>query len=367
MKTTTDSLKVAIVAEELTQLGGSERVLDCLIELFPQAPIYTVVWDDQKTLGKYRGKDIRTSFIQKLPLGVKKYKWYLPLMPRAIERWRFDQYDLVLSVTSALVKGIKTKKPTIHICYCNTPTRYLWFDSRDYLKNAPIPKFVRPIMPWVLKSLRRWDLKACQRPDFYLANSENVRGRIKKYYQRDSISIFPPVEVNKFALSHERGKYYLIVSRLEPYKKVDLVIDTFKRLKLPLVIVGSGTRLEQYRRMTASNIKFVGRVDDKKLPLFYQNSIATIFPQDEDAGIVPLESMASGRPVIAFKKGGALESVIESKTGIFFEKQTVASLSAAIRKFQKITFDPKEIRAHAKKFDKDIFKQKIINFIESKN
>ncbi len=366
------NLKVAIVAEELTQLGGAERVLDCFIELFPKAPIYTIVWDDKKTSGKYRHKDIRTSFIQKMPLGVKKYKWYLPLMPLAIERLNLKNYDLVLSVTSALVKGVKTQKTTIHICYCNTPTRYLWFDSADYIKNAPIPFFIRPLMPIVLFFLRKWDLKASKRPDFYIANSINVQNRIKKYYHRDSFPIFPPVDIRRFrqpsitpGVIDERlkGKYYLIVSRIEPYKKVDLVIEAFKKMGLPLKIVGGGTRLDEYRSMKSGNIEFVGRATDEELVKFYQNSIATIFAQEEDAGIVPLESMAAGKPVIAFKKGGAVESIIDGKTGLFFDEQSIKAIIAAVKRFQKMKFNSKYIRNHAKKFTKEIFKEKITDFV----
>jgi len=369
------NLKVAIVTEELTQLGGAERVLDCFIEMFPKAPIYTIVWDDNKTGGKYRGKDIRTSFIQDLPFGTKKYKWYLALMPKAVESFDLKNYDLVLSVTSALIKGVKIKKPTIHICYCNTPTRYLWFDSADYLKNAPIPLFARPLMPMVLSYLKKWDLKASKRPDFYIANSVNVQQRIKKYYHRNSTPIFPPVDIVNFrpnsqvrpARSRKRsGKYFLLVSRIEPYKKVDLVVEAFKKLKLPLKVVGSGTRFEEYRKERSSNIEFIGRVDDESLAKYFQNAIATIFPQEEDAGIVPLESMACGRPVIAFGKGGALESIIDGKTGVIFYKQTVEGLISGVKKFQKIKFNPQEIRGQAVKFDKNLFKKKVLAYIIDK-
>jgi len=365
------NFKVAIVAEELTQLGGAERVLDCFIELFPKAPIYTIVWDDKKTNGKYQGKDIRTSFIQKLPFGMKKYKWYLPLMPWAIESFDLKNYDLVLSVTSALIKGVKTKRPTLHICYCNTPTRYLWFDSAEYIKNAPIPFFVRPLMPMVIKYLKKWDLKVSKRPDFYIANSINVQNRIKKYYHRDSTPIFPPVDTKNFRPDSKirparSGKYFLLVSRIEPYKKVDLVIGAFKKLNLPLKVVGGGTRLNEYKDISAKNIEFVGRVSDEKLAEYYQNSIATIFPQEEDAGIVPLESMVAGRPVIAYAKGGALESMVEGKTGVLFKEQTLAGLTKAIKKFQKMKFDAREIRSHAEKFDKTLFKKKILEYINSR-
>lgn len=358
------NMKVAIVAEELTQLGGSERVLDCFLEIFPQAPIYTIVWDDKKTSGKYRHKKIHTTFIQKMPFGVKKYKWFLPLMPWAIESFDLGDYDLVLSVTSALAKGVKTQKPTVHVCYCNTPTRYLWFDSASYIKNAPIPNFIRPLMPIVIKLLRKWDLKASKRPDFYITNSRNVQKKIRKYYNCDSFPIFPPVDIKRFRPKDNPGQYYLIVSRIEPYKKVDLTIEVFKKLKLPLKIVGSGTRFEEYSKDASDNIEFIGRIDDDKLASYYQNAIATIFPQEEDAGIVPLESMACGRPVIAFAKGGALESIIDGKTGIFFRKQTAQSLIEAVKCFQKIQFDSKFIRTHAEKFDKEIFKKKVLDYIK---
>ncbi len=357
---------MALVAEELTQLGGAERVLDCLIELFPKAPIYTLVWDDQKTFAKYHRKDIRPSFIQKLPLGIKKYKWYLPLMPWAVESFDLKNYDLIFSVTSALVKGVKTYQNQIHICYCNTPTRFLWFDSRDYIKNAPIPGFIRPLMPAVLWILRRWDLKASRRPDFYIANSANVRGRIKKFYHRDSAVIFPPVDTRQFRPVKKTGSFYLVVSRIEPYKKVDLVIKVFKKLGLPLKIVGDGTRLEEYRRNLPANIELVGRVSDAELTKYYQNAIATIFPQEEDAGIVPLESMACGTPVVALAKGGVLESVIDGRTGILFKKQTVSDLILAIQVFQNKKFNAKIIRTQAEKFAQDLFKRKVLGYIKNK-
>lgn len=364
------NLKVALVAEELTQLGGAERVLDCFIEMFSKAPIYTIVWDDKKTGGKYRGKDIRTSLIQKMPFGVKKYKWYLPLMPWAIESFDFRNYDLVLSVTSALVKGVRTHQKQTHICYCNTPTRYLWFDSADYIKNAPIPNFIRPLMPAVLWFLRRWDLKAAKGPDFFIANSENVQKRIKKYYDRDSSPIFPPADIRKFRPLKTAGQYYLVVSRIEPYKRVEMVIEAFKKLQLPLKIVGAGTRATEYRKNLSENIELVGRVDDQKLAWYYQNAIATIFPQEEDAGIVPLESMACGRPVIAYAKGGVLESVIDGKTGVLFRSQTVAGLVDAIKRFQKGmrlgNFSARLICKQAEKFDKTLFKRKIIEYIVNK-
>lgn len=364
------NLRIAIVTEELTQLGGAERVLDCFIELFPHAPIYTIVWNDKKTDRKYHNKEIHTTFIQKMPFGIKKYKWYLPLMPRAIERLNLKNYNLIISSSSALIKGVKTNKNQLHICYCHTPPRYLWIETKSYLNTAPIPFFVRPLMPTVLSYLRKWDLKASKRPNFYIANSVNVQNRIKKYYNRDSMPIFPSVDTIKFRPNSQvrparSGNYYLLVSRIEPYKKVDLVIEAFKKLNLPLKVVGAGSRFDEYKSIKAKNIEFVGLVSDEKLVKYYQNSIATIFPQEEDAGIVPLESMATGRPVIAYGKGGALESVIDGKTGVLFQEQTVDGLISALKKFQKITFNAQEIRKQALKFDQTLFKKKILAYINS--
>ena len=358
--------KIAIVVEELTQLGGAERILDYILEEFPKSPIFTIVFDKEKTLHKYDKFDVRPSFIQNLPFGKIRYKWYLALMPLAIESFELDDFDVVLSITSALVKGVKTGSKTLHVCYCNTPTRYLWVESKSYLKTAPIPNFVKPIMPLVLNLLKKWDLKASKRPDYFIGNSENVKKRIKKYYDRDSEAIFVPVDCQQFRICHTKGKYFLVVSRLEPYKKVELVIKAFKKLKLPLKIVGSGTKFEEFKKSLPKNIELIGRVPDEKLAKIYENSIATIFPQEEDAGIVPLESMSSGRPVVAYGKGGALETVIEGKTGILFEKQTVDNLIKAVKKFQKMKFDSKVIRRQAEKFDKGVFKDKVFSYIVSK-
>lgn len=358
--------KIAIVVEELTQLGGAERLLDYYLEMFPKAPVFTIVWDKEKTLHKYDKFDVRPSFIQKLPFGSKRYKWYLTLMPKAVESFDLKDFDVVFSITSALVKGVKTSSKTLHICYCNTPTRWLWTDSENYVRNAPIPFFARPVMPALIARLRQWDIKASKRPDYFIANSENVKKRIKKYYNRESDPIFVSVDAKKFKISKNLGRYYLVVSRLEPYKKVEMVIEAFEKLKLPLKIVGSGTKFEALKQSVPKNIELIGRVSDEKLAKIYANAIATIFPQEEDAGIVPLESMAAGRPVIAYARGGALETVIEGKTGILFQKQTVEGLIAAVQKFQKVKFNPHLIRAHSLKFDKELFKKKILEYTVSK-
>lgn len=359
-----EDIKIALVNEELTQLGGAERVLDVLLEMFPTAPIFTLVWDKVKTRHKYDKFDVRTSFIQKMPFGVKKYKFYLPLIPLAIEKLDLKEYDFIISGASALIKGVKTNKNQIHLCYCHTPPRYLWIESKSYIKNAPIPFFIRPFMPLVLFFLRRWDLKASKRPDFYLANSKNVQTRIQKYYGRSSEILYPPIETEKFNIADKTDDYFLLVSRIEPYKKVDMVVEVFNQLDKKLKIVGSGTRKEKLSQGANDNIEFIGRVSDKDLPALYEKAHAFIFPQEEDFGITALESMAAGRPVIAYKKGGALETMVEGQTGEFFYPQTAKALIEVIKKFNNSKYNPSKIRAHAQKFDKAIFKTKLSAYIK---
>jgi len=359
-------LKVALIVEELTQLGGAERVLDAFLEIFPQAPVYTLVWNRERTQHHYDQLDIKPSFIQKMPLATKRYKWYLPLMPWAVESFDLKNYSLVISITSALAKGVKTTNRQIHICYCNTPTRWLWTDSASYVRNAPIPFFIRPLMPAILWWLRRWDLKVAKRPDFMIANSKNVQKRIKKYYKRDSTVIYPMVETTKFKPAGNFENYYLLVSRIEPYKKVDLVIKAFKGLKENLKIVGSGTKKEQMQMKATKNVEFLGRKSDEELAQLYAHAKAVIFPQEEDFGIVPIEAMAAGRPVIAYKKGGALETIIPGKTGEFFFPQTIKALRSLIQRFGPEKYNPAIIRKQAQKFDKTLFKRVVLEYIIDK-
>lgn len=362
------NLKIAIVVEELTQLGGAERIFDALLEIFPKAPVFTLVWDKEKTHHRYDKVDIRTSFIQKLPFGIKKYKWYLVLMPKAVESFNLKEYDVVISITSALVKGVKTNSDQLHICYCNTPTRYLWTDSEEYVRNAPIPFFVRPLMPWIINRLRKWDLLASSRPDFFIANSKNVQERIKKYYHRDSNVIYPNVNTAKFTSSiGQKDNYYLLISRLEPYKKVELVIDAFRSLDENLVIVGSGTIMKKIENTAPKNVKFLGRVDDNRLAKIYAKAKAMIFPQEEDFGITPVEAMAAGTPVIAYKRGGAMETIVAGQTGEFFYPQTSSALIDVIKNFHLEKYHRKDLITQAKKFDQAIFKEKILEYIIDKS
>ena len=357
-------MKVALVHEFLTQLGGAERVLQTFHELFPDAPVYTLVYDKTPTQGFFDNWDIRTSFLQNLPLAVRKYKWFLPLMPRAAEKFDFSGYDLVLSDSSAFAKGIITKPPTVHVCYCHTPTRYVWQDRDEYIDSLPYPKYIKHyIKYYAIHYMQGWDYKAAQRPNHIIANSRTVQGRIKKYYDRDSQVIYPPVDTAFFRPTGEKGDYFLTASRLEPYKKIDLVIDAFNRLNLPLKVAGDGAEIEKLRGASRPNVEFLGRVSDEELRNLYSGAKAFIFPALEDAGIMPLEALACGTPVIGLNKGGVAEFIKDGEHGVLFADQTIDGIFSAEKKLAMTNFDPEKLRARTLEFDKEIFKEKIRAFI----
>ncbi len=354
-------MKVALVYDWVNKIGGAERVLEVLHELYPQAPLYTSVYfpPSSSWASKF---EIRPSFLNKWPLAKRHHEFYPFLTPLALESFNFSDFDLVISVTSAQAKGVLTLPSTCHLCYCLTPTRYLWSGYKEYFKNKPLSFLSKPL----LKYLRFWDKIASQRPDFYFSISENVSKRIKKYYLRDSAVIYPPVDVNKFSLKREgKGDYFLLVSRLVAYKKVDLAIRAFNKLGWPLKIVGVGKQMPKLKLLAKKNIEFLGRLTDSKLVGYYQNCRAVIFPQEEDFGLVPLEAQACGKPVLAFKGGGALETVIEGKTGTFFYPQTTEALIKALKKFKAESFSPEVCRANAELFSKENFKKKFSQAVEN--
>ncbi len=359
-------MKIALVHDHLNQLGGAEKVLLALHEMYPQAPIYTLTYDKKAMGPDFATLDIRTSFIQRLPFGVRRYKWFLPLMPAAFEQFDFSRYDVVISSSSAYSKGIITKPETLHICFCHTPTRYLWNDHFDYVSTIRGPKFVKKMVQLFSTYLRIWDKMSADRVNKFIANSAYVQHRIKKYYQRDADVIYPPVETAQFTLA-EPQDYYVIVSRLRPYKKVDLAIEAFNQLGLPLKVIGGGEEEHRLRALARKNIEFLGMLsDEEKRPVIAQSK-AFINPQEEDFGIAAVEAMAAGRPVIAYGKGGATESVIDGKTGLFFTEQTVPSLVEAIQRFEatKDQFDPFFIKQHAAEFDRELFKKRIRDYVDT--
>ncbi len=357
-------MRVALVHDYLNQYGGGERVLEAFCEIWPQAPIYTLIYDVARTGRAFVGRQIRTSFLQKIP-GVKKHhRPFLMLMPLAIEQFDLSKYDLVVSDSASFAKGVITRPQTFHLCYCHTPTRYVWDDSHRYIEEFSYPSLIKKIIPPFLSYLRLWDEAAACRPDQYLANSDFVAARIKKYYGRQSQVIYPPVKTAFFDAKDQPADYFLIVARLLPYKKIDLAVSVFNELGWPLKIIGDGPEKKHLQKIARSNIEFVGLVDDEKLKRYYVSCRAFLFPQEEDFGITAVEAMSAGRPVIAFAGGGALEIVKEDQTGIFFHEQSPAALLKALRDFRPDDFDPVVIRRHARQFDKEIFKNKIINYVD---
>ncbi len=361
-------MRVALVHDFLNTWGGGESVLKVFSEIYPEAPIYVVNYSHKIIDEFLPGRKIIPSFLQNFPGMPKSFKYWLPLMPRAIESFDFSKYDLVLSDSSAYAKGAVTRGKTKHICYLHTPTRYLWSDRESYIATSPIPwpLIGRPIVKLIVKFLQKWDLLAAKRPDYLIANSKFVAERTRQYYNRNPDEvIFPPVDWNKFKTSTKISDYFLVVGRQEPYKRTDIAIEAANQLNVKLKIVGSGTKLETLKHISGPTVEFTGRVSDEELVDLYSKCRAFIFPPLEDAGITPLEAMASGRPVIAYGAGGALESVVDGVTGLFFPKQTVESLVEVLKDFNPAKFNPQKIRFHAEKFSKEEFQNKIRAIVAS--
>ncbi len=374
-------LKIALIHDHLAQDGGAEKVLEVLADMFPQAVIYTLLYDKEKVEKRFKGRQIESSIIQKLPWGVKRYKWYLSLMPMAVEFFDLRNFDLVVSDTSSFAKGVITLPEIPHICYCHTPTRYLWSDTHQYINELKYNKYFKKIISLVLNRLRVWDYAASSRVDYYIANSQAVRKRIKKYYRRSSEVIYPPVDVDKFYisdLSHQKKEeqYFLAGCRLAPYKRIDVLIEAFKDLgsDYKLKVFGDGVDLKRLTKLAKNcdNIEFLKRVDSNSLANLYSHAQAYLNPQEEDFGITAVESMASGRPVIAYKKGGALETIKDQESGLFFNKQNKQAIVNTIKEFREKTFSGEykwnsyKIREEALKFKTENFKEKIKQFIAEK-
>lgn len=380
-------MKVALVYDRVNKWGGAEQQLLALHELFPNAPLYTSVYSPQKAQWAKVFPKVYPTFLQNIPI-LRSYHQLLGwLTPLAYETFSFDEYDVVISITSEAAKGIITKPSTKHICICLTPTRYLWSGYEEYLKNRPstlrwIP-FYRILSKPFLKYTKYWDLIAAQRPDIMVAISNEVRSRIKKYYKRDSYLIFPPVSTKMFSESLrtrrekekennfmeeqglKKGNYFLIVSRLEPYKKVDLAVSAFNKLGYQLVVVGTGGEERKLKAIAEKNIKLVGFVGEKELLYYYRGAKAFIYPQEEDFGITSVEAQAAGVPVIAYRKGGVLDTVIDGETGIFFDKQNRESLISAVKKFNHMKFNTQKIQKNAERFSKEHFKKDVLALVEN--
>ena len=361
--------RVAIVHEWFTSMRGGEKCVEALCEVFPDATLFCLVHVKGSVSPIIERMPIHTSFIQKLPFAEKQYRHYLPLFPKAVERFDMSEFDIVISSSHAVAKGVTTRRDTLHICYCYTPMRYIWNLYDEYFAKGNAGFATRMAMRMFLGYLRRWDVRTAQNPHHFIAISENVRQRIKQYYNRDSDVIYPPVDTSLYQLSTTSENSFLIVSAFVPYKRIDLAIDAFNRTGDKLIIIGNGPDDAKLRARANRNIEFLGWQPDEMLKQCYSECTAVIFPGEEDFGIVPVEAMASGKPVIAYAKGGALETVIDSPTlkkGVLFREQTVESLVEAIHLFKDSHFYPSDIRSHALSFDRETFKTKMHEYILEK-
>ncbi|MBI4240002.1 glycosyltransferase [Candidatus Uhrbacteria bacterium] len=359
-------MKIALVHDHLMQSGGAERVLSVFARLFPQAPIYTLLADPEKQPKGIDPSRIRTSFLQHLPLSKNSYQWFLPLMPAAIEQLDLSEFDVVLSSSSAFSKGVITKSSTMHISYCHTPARYLWSDSHYYIKELPHAALVKRAVPFFLTSLRQWDRMAADRVDYFVANSKTVQERIQKYYRRTSDIMYPPVDIADFSSTEGTKDYFLAGGRLVAYKRFDILVDAFNRLGMPLKIFGDGPEFRKIKAKAKKNIEMLGSVSERERVHLFEECIAFIHPQEEDFGITVLEASAAGRPVIALAAGGALETVVDGVTGVFFYDQDYAALIDAVVRFKPENFNPNTIRSHSLRFSTDRFSKEIMSYVTQK-
>lgn len=360
-------MKVALVHDWLANYGGAEHVLWALHELFPEAPVYTLVYNPDRLPEKFRELDVRTSFLQKIPGAKTKYQAFLPLMPVAVEQFDLTGYDLVISSSHACAKGVITRPETLHVCYCHTPMRYAWEFYHEYLEREQVGRLKRLLIAPIMTKLRLWDFASAQRVDHFVANSRAVADRIRKHYRREATVIYPPVDTERFAIGPKED-FFLIVSRLVGYKRVDLAIEACNRLELPLVIIGDGSQRAALKQLAGSTITFLGRQPDEVVADHLSRCRALLFPGEEDFGIVPVEAEAAGRPVIAYGRGGALDTVIDGETGVLFAEQSQQGLVAAIQKFVELEpkLSPDKIRSHALAFARSAFQAKMAQLIEEK-
>ncbi len=348
-------MKVALVYDRINKFGGAERLLLALHRLYPDAPIFTLVHEPSTSSWAKEIKVIPT-FLNNFPPLRSRHEWLAPIASLAFETFDLSDFDVIISITSSDAKSVITRPHQLHICYCLTPTRYFWSGEGEYSSD----KKMKLLPSFLKKYFRSLDLLTSERPDEYISISNEVKNRVKKYYFRDSSVVYPPIEDKFYSvkpISMKNREYYLLVGRLVPYKKASLVIEAFNKLNLPLVIVGSGSEEESLKSMAGKSISFVGQIDDNRLIEYYRHAKAVIFPQEEDFGLIPVEAQAQGTPVIAYGKGGALETVLHGKTGYLFEKQNVESLIKAIENFRKINFSPLACVENAQKFNFQKFKK----------
>ncbi len=381
-------MKIALVHDFLIQFGGAERVLLALHRIFPDAPIYTLL-SDRKILAHFPGVHIEESFLGKLPSFLKKrHRILLPFFPLAVESFDLSDFDIIISSSSAFAKGVVTRSKAVHVCYCHSPARFLWDYHNQYQRDNQFGTLAKAIANFFTYRLRIWDRASAERVDFWIANSETTKKRIEKYYRKSAEVIYPPLTnlttepLNNLEIglpSYDdcsalsvRGlpeDYFLVVSRLSAYKKIDVIVSAFNKLKLPLLVVGDGLERKKLEAIAGDNIKFMGFIPDEKLPAYYQNAKAFILANEEDFGLSALEAASFGKPVLAYKKGGALEWMEEGKTGEFFEAQTSEVLADGARRIllNIKKYDSNYLKAKASEFSEERFKREILNFLKSRD
>jgi glycosyltransferase involved in cell wall biosynthesis len=355
-------LRVAIVHDWLTGMRGGESVLEVFLELFPDAPIYTLVHRPGSCSPMIESSKIGTSLLQHLPFGVSRYQYYLPLFPALTRTLKLPEVDLVISSSHAAAKGVAVPPGVPHVCYCHTPMRYIWDQYDHYFGGERAGRLSSRLMRLVRPSLQRWDRETAGRVEHFIANSENVRDRISRIYGRESAVIYPPVTLSRFSVSAANSGYFLVVSALVPYKRIDLAVRACSELGKRLVVVGTGPEEQALMRMAGPMTAFTGRLTDEEVVRYYSGCDALIFPGEEDFGIVPLEAMACGKPVIAYRKGGATETVTEGLSGIFFDHQSIEDVRAAIEKFRTLRFEPHAIAQSVERFDRPKMKEALAGF-----
>lgn len=356
-------MKVALVHDYFTQTGGAERVVEVLHRMYPDAPIYTTVSFPDRLWPGLRDADIRTSWMQRIP-GVKTgYRAFFPLYPNAIESLDLQAYDLVISSSSAYAKSAVVRSDAVHVCYCHTPMRFAWsYDA--YVDREGFGRLVRGVLPPLIRRVRDWDARTADRVTQFVANSSAVRDRIRNCYGRDAEVVFPPVGVERYALSPDIDDYYLIVARFVPYKRLDLAVEAFNRMGRRLRIIGGGPGQKALEAMAGPTIEFTGRLSDQEVADAFARCRGLVFPGEEDFGIAPLEANASGRPVVAYAAGGALDTVVDGVTGVHFHEQTVDALCRAVERCEATTWDPRAIRAHADGFAEARFRERFEAVVE---
>ena len=359
-------LKVAIVHYWLTGMRGGEAVLDALLDIYPDADLFTHVHDPAAVSSRISSRVVSCTFINRLPNAIRRYAWYLPLMPLALRLLDLSAYDLVISCESGPAKGVRVKSGAVHVCYCHSPMRYIWDQGESYLRTMNVcTAFAFRL---ARAYLRIWDRASAQKPDWVITNSRFVARRVKEYWGRDSATIFPPVDTARFSTSAESGDYYLYLGQLVAYKRPDLIVEAFNQSGRPLVVVGEGELLPALRRAARPNVKFMGRLSGEDARQMMAGCRALLYAGVEDFGIAPVEAMAAGRPVIAYADGGLMETVVEGITGIFFRRQDVAAINDAIVNFEarSADFDPQAIVADAQRFCRPPFLEQMAAFMQEK-